>query len=535
MQNVENIGVIPKPVCSTCGKAVPSDAPEGLCPNCLLQSGFRTPESNAGQPSTSGYGTPFVAPEPKNLAEHFPQLEILELLGQGGMGAVYKARQKKLDRLVALKILPLESGNTPAFAERFNREAKALARLSHANIIAIHDYGEAGGLFYFIMEYVDGRNLRQLMLQRQLAPRDSLELVPQICEALQYAHDEGVVHRDIKPENIMIDRRGRVKIADFGLAKLLHAHPTDFALTGSRQMMGTPHYMAPEQMERPLEVDHRADIFSLGVVFYELLTSELPLGRFAPPSQKVRIDRRLDDIVLRALTKEPEHRYQRVSEIKYAVEAVARGTPAQPAESAVEPRVPEVELLRLEVQGATAGLFVTGVLAAFSWIIILSVWPVRRHYYYEYSGRGWEYTSMLDEYPGIGVLAMLPVAVLFFGAWCMRRLRAYDFSITSCILAILPWSPAVVVGLPMGIRGLMLLKRRDVRAAFAVTANPASKALEWAAFHQPAVEHRSPSTPAPGKVQAFLNSVRNYLFTSAPSQIDPPAGGPHVSPFQRRD
>jgi hypothetical protein len=249
------------------------------------------------------------------------------------MGAVYKARQPGLDRVVALKILPPEVGQDPSFAERFSREARALARLSHHHIVTVHDFGRAGALYYFVMEFVDGSDLRQLIAQRKLEPREALAIVPQICEALQYAHDEGIVHRDIKPENILIDRKGRVKIADFGLAKLLHRGAggaphsgRPFTLTGSQQVMGTPHYMAPEQMERPLAVDHRADIYSLGVVFYEMLTGELPLGRFAPPSQKVRIDLRLDEVVLRSLEKEPERRYQHASEVKTDVETISRAT-----------------------------------------------------------------------------------------------------------------------------------------------------------------------------------------------------------------
>src|SRR5205823_6136192 len=163
----------------------------------------------------------FLAPDPADLAPHFPQLEILSLLGQGGMGAVYMARQLKLDRFVALKVLPEEWGRDPAFAERFQREARALARLSHPNIVSVHDFGEAGVHFFLLMEYVDGANLRRLLQGGPLEPRLAMQVIPQICDALQYAHEEGVVHRDIKPENILLDSRGRVKIADFGLAKLV--------------------------------------------------------------------------------------------------------------------------------------------------------------------------------------------------------------------------------------------------------------------------------------------------------------------------
>ncbi len=238
--------------------------------------------------SPSGAGAAFVAPDPAELAPHFPQLEILSLIGQGGMGAVYLARQLKLDRFVGLKVLPEEWGRDPAFSERFQREARALARLNHPHIVSVHDFGDAGGHFYLLMEYVDGANLRRLLQSGPLEPRLALQMVPQICDALQYAHEEGVVHRDIKPENILLDNRGRVKIADFGLAKLVGPSRASFTLTGTHQVMGTLDYMAPEQRSRPQEVDHRADIYSLGVVFYEMLTGELPLGasprRRRPPA-----------------------------------------------------------------------------------------------------------------------------------------------------------------------------------------------------------------------------------------------------------
>jgi tRNA A-37 threonylcarbamoyl transferase component Bud32 len=304
---------------------MPADAPEGLCPKCLLQERTSTaatePPREGG--STSGYYQGrFTAPTPEELAPLFPQLEILELLGQGGMGAVYKARQPGLDRLVALKILPPEAVRDPSFAERFSREARALAKLSHPNIVSVYDSGKAGDLYYFVMEFIDGVNLRQLLRTGHILPREALQIVPQICDALQFAHDEGIVHRDIKPENILLDRRGRVKIADFGIAKLLGSKAVEYTLTGPWQVMGTAHYMAPEQMDKPQEVDHRADIYSLGVVFYELLTGQLPIGRFAPPSKKVQIDVRLDQVVLRALESEPERRYQHVSDVKTEVETI---------------------------------------------------------------------------------------------------------------------------------------------------------------------------------------------------------------------
>jgi len=300
---------------------MPAGALAGFCPACLLAQGADTDDGG-------GWIEP---PALGDVAKLFPQLEILDLLGAGGMGAVYKARQPALDRIVALKILPTGNRGETNFAERFNREARALARLNHPNIVAVHEFGQAGALSYFIMEFVDGANLRRLEQGSRLSPREALQIIPQICDALQYAHDQGVVHRDIKPENVLVDRKGRVKIADFGLAKILGHDPEAARLTAEGQVMGTPHYMAPEQVEKPLAVDHRADIYALGVVFYEMLTGDLPLGKFAPPSRKVQVDVRLDDVVLRALENDPARRYQRASEVKSQVETITSTPDAGPS------------------------------------------------------------------------------------------------------------------------------------------------------------------------------------------------------------
>ncbi|HTA29314.1 MAG TPA: protein kinase, partial [Candidatus Cybelea sp.] len=314
--------------CPKCGGPLPSGVLSGLCPACLFQQGA------VGDTGAQPEGAPFQPPSVEEVARLFPQLEILGFIGKGGMGAVYKARQLALDRIVALKILPPQTAGGPGFIERFNREARALAKLSHPNIVAVHEFGQVNGLPFFVMEFVDGLNLRQLEQAGQLSPREALQIVPQICAALQFAHDEGIVHRDIKPANILVDKKGRVKIADFGIAKILGGAP-DIALTETKGAIGTPHYMAPEQMEKPATVDHRADIFSLGVVFYEMLTGELPLGKFSPPSsRKVEVDVRLDEVVLRALEKDPELRYQHASQVKTAVDTIASSAPPPPTPSA---------------------------------------------------------------------------------------------------------------------------------------------------------------------------------------------------------
>jgi len=295
--------------CSHCGTALTGETTGGLCPRCLLEMNFASRTMPGGEPSPQ-----LPPPSPEEMADRFPQFEILECLGRGGMGIVYKARQKTLDRLVAIKVLAGERHDDPQFEARFSREARTLAKLSHPNIVTVHDFGKSDGMFYLVMEFVDGVNLRDVLRDGRMEPAQALAIVPSICEALQFAHDHGVVHRDIKPENILMDRDGRVKIADFGIATLVGA---------TAERSGTPPYMAPEQEAADGTVDHRADIYALGVVFYEMLTGERPEQDPSRPSRRVEIDVRLDEIVLRALEKEPEQRYQTAGEFRTMVETVA--------------------------------------------------------------------------------------------------------------------------------------------------------------------------------------------------------------------
>jgi Protein kinase domain/SLBB domain len=336
--------------CPRCHQAIPADSAPGVCPACLLAAGFFS------QPAADTSAAP--PPSLAELAPEFPQLELIELLGRGGMGAVYKARQPHLDRLVALKLLRTGLDADPSFAERFTREARALAQLNHPGIVTLHEFGRTpGGLYFIVMEFVDGVNLRQLLAAGRLAPREALAIVPPLCDALQYAHDHGLVHRDIKPENILVDRLGRVKIADFGLAKLAASPGSDSAvvtfadtsptarpsddLTEAGKVMGTPRYMAPEQREQPAAVDHRADIYALGVVLYQMLTGELPDEKqLQPPSRRVQIDVRLDEIVLRALEKDPSLRFANATEFKTRLETFGAGELAQRSNPAAAPSLP---------------------------------------------------------------------------------------------------------------------------------------------------------------------------------------------------
>lgn len=326
-------------------------------------------------------GTPTPPPlSPDQLAPHFPQLEIVECLGRGGMGVVYKARQKALGRWVALKLLAPERVHDSRFAERFRREAQALAALNHPNIVTIHDFGEAGGFYFLLMEYVDGVNLRDLLRSRKLSPSEALAIVPPLCDALQYAHEQGIVHRDIKPENLLLDKQGRVKVADFGIARMMGAPTTDASVSPEHQAevlaataarVGTPGYAAPEQRADAPQVDHRADIYSLGVVLYEMLTGERPGEQIVPPSKRVQVDVRLDEIVLRALDKSPELRFQAVSELRTQVETLVERQPNLAGVRAEGPR-PE----RAPLPPPPIPLIVLG--GIFVLLALLGLWQVIR-------------------------------------------------------------------------------------------------------------------------------------------------------------
>ncbi|HBI43563.1 MAG TPA: serine/threonine protein kinase [Planctomycetales bacterium] len=502
IRRANNEGVHPgdtAAACPECGAALSADAPEGLCPRCLLQHALNTPSPTpTGGPSPAGGHGAFVAPEPADLAPHFPQLEILALLGQGGMGAVYKARQLKLDRFVAVKILPAEWGRDPAFAERFAREARALARLSHPHIVAVHDFGEAGEHFYLLMEFVDGANLRQLLQAGPLDPRLALQIIPQVCDALQYAHEEGVVHRDVKPENILVDQRGRVRMADFGLAKLVGPSRASFTLTGTHQVMGTLDYMAPEQRNHPQEVDHRADIYSLGVVFYEMLTGKLPLGRFSPPSHAAGVDERLDEIVHRALEREPEQRYQHVSEVRSALESVTNA-----AANAVRSSAPtDAEYVQLQVQGPAAALVVTALVAVIFGVtlVVTEVWPhvevVRNTFQIIFHRSG------ANEYIFWSSSGIISAGAIVVGAVKLRRFEGYGFVIAAIIVAMMPLSPHFLIGLPAGIWAFWTLKRPEVRAAFAANLRRGQRAP------------RKETDPVLRKARSFWRSLYSAFLSS---------------------
>ncbi|MGV3662131.1 MAG: serine/threonine-protein kinase [Prosthecobacter sp.] len=265
-------------------------------------------------------------PTVAELQQLLPQYEITAFIARGGMGAVYKGVQRALNRTVAIKILPLDCGveGEANFPQRFKHEAQAMARLSHPAIVTVFEAGETEeGLLYFVMEHIEGTDLARLIkTEGRLEAARVIPIITAVCEALAFAHEEGIVHRDIKPSNVMIDKRGRVKVADFGLAKTVSLESP--ALTSTALALGTVDFIAPEAMIPGMEVDQRADIYAVGVMLYQLLTGHLPRGRFELPSTlSPRIDARFDEIVHRALQTDREKRYSTVMEMKMAVEGTA--------------------------------------------------------------------------------------------------------------------------------------------------------------------------------------------------------------------
>jgi serine/threonine protein kinase len=264
---------------------------------------------------------------------------IEDLLGQGGMARVYRGRQENLDRQVAIKVLPPYYAADPAFVERFKLEARAMAQLSHPNIVIIHDTGEDGGRLYIIMEYVGGGTLKKTMASG-MALGEVTRVIHEVASALTYAHSRGIVHRDVKPVNVLMDTSGRAVLSDFGIAKILQ---TSAALTQSGAGVGTPEYMSPEQCRGSNSVDARADIYALGVMLYEMLTGHTPfeadnytalahshIYEAVPLPSKLnpRISPAVQSVVMKALEKDPADRFQKATDMAVALEqAVAAQVP----------------------------------------------------------------------------------------------------------------------------------------------------------------------------------------------------------------
>lgn len=301
--------------CERCGGDIPAESPMGICPHCTLLDVSRSLSN-----------TPYGQPNPQR--PDIDGYDIGAVLGRGGMGDVYLATQLKVDRLVAIKVVrPQGGGNSPPdeLKARFIQEAKALSALSHPSIVAIFDVGETNqGDPFFAMEYVEGSTLRETLLEGPVKAETILEWGLQICGGLDYAHGKGVIHRDIKPANVLVSNDGYIKLVDFGLAKLL---PDQFeahlSMTYSQVAVGTPDYVAPEQILTSEPIDHRADIYALGVLLYELATNRIPRGSWVAASRmNSDFGRTFDRILERALAPDPDDRYQTIKELQTRLGAV---------------------------------------------------------------------------------------------------------------------------------------------------------------------------------------------------------------------
>ena len=317
--------------CTKCGLAFVVVRPD-------IPAAGKTPSPQSQKPAPP----PAVADETMVLASNpsIPGYETIDVIGKGGMGTVYKARQISLDRIVAIKVLARELASDKDFIERFDREASALAKLSHPNIVPIIDKGAHEGVYYFVMDFVQGGTLRDLLRGNRLPQEDTIKITVQVCRAIAHAHANGVIHRDMKPENVLLDREQNVRIVDFGLADIV-GHQTWGTLTGSGMAMGTAHYMAPEQRRDAKRVDRRADIYSMGIMIYEMLTGEIPAGQFKKPSEHTPgVNPAFDRIVIRCLQMAPDDRYQTAEELSNDLRAAF---PAHARElSAPEPPSPTV-------------------------------------------------------------------------------------------------------------------------------------------------------------------------------------------------
>jgi serine/threonine protein kinase len=275
----------------------------------------------------------FIAPNAADLAPLFPNYEMQGLIASGGMGAVYCAVQKSLDRTVALKILPVEFSADAAFCAGFEAEAKAMARLNHPNLVGVFEFGEVEGMLYIIMEFVPGKSIFHSAHGTAIDQSRVLQLVTRICDGLAHAHENGIIHRDIKPSNILLDLNAQPKIGDFGLAR-----PADREMEEGEEIFGTPHYTAPEVVNDPHSVDHRADIFSVGVMLHELLTGKLPADDPRPASMIARCDIRFDSIIKRATQPLPSARYASVAEMGRELQGITDSLAQKSAKGGALPR-----------------------------------------------------------------------------------------------------------------------------------------------------------------------------------------------------
>src|SRR5262245_42959566 len=319
--------------CRKCGAAVPPDSPEESCGACLLEMALGSDEAVREEPGSpkaiNAFGLPAEAAvhagdrvPPSAMSMDFGDYELIEQIGRGGQGVVFRARQKSLNRIVALKVIGLGHWATKAHLKRFRLEAKAAARLEHPGIVPIHEVGERDGSCYFSMKFVEGGQLDEIASREPMPIRRAAELIAKVARTVHYAHEHGILHRDIKPGNILLDAKGEPHLTDFGLARLVES---ESSVTQTLDVLGTPSYMAPEQaVGNSAAVGSTTDVYGLGAVLYQLLTGQPPFAGGAtyetikllldteprpPRLLNPKIDRDLSTICLKCLEKDPKRRY----------------------------------------------------------------------------------------------------------------------------------------------------------------------------------------------------------------------------------
>src|SRR5258707_10946082 len=300
-------------VCAKCGATIPPDSPQQSCGACLLESGLGPVEPEREANVELGSSPMLV---------DFGDYELLEQIGRGGQGVVFRARQKSLNRTVALKVINLGQWASKAHLKRFRLEAEAAARLEHPGIVPIHDVGERDGSCYFSMKFIEGGQLDEVVKRTPMPIRRAVELIAKVARTVHYAHEHGILHRDIKPGNILLDQKGEPHLTDFGLARLVESEST---VTRTMEVLGTPSYMAPEQaVGNNAAVSSTTDVYGLGAVLYQLLTGQPPFAGGTtyetikllldteprqPRLWNPKIDRDLSTICLKCLEKDPKRRY----------------------------------------------------------------------------------------------------------------------------------------------------------------------------------------------------------------------------------
>src|SRR5882724_4273794 len=318
-------------LCRKCGAEIFADAPEGLCTACLFETGLNLLAGESVVPQKRddpgpGEGVPLSRDKKKSdrakTLANFGDYELLDEIGRGGQGAVYRARQRSLNRTVALKVIGLGHWATEAHLKRFRREAESAASLEHPCIVPIYEVGERDGSCYFSMKLVDGGQLDDVVRREPMTIRRAVELIAKVARIVHYAHEHRILHRDIKPGNILLDAKGEPHLTDFGLARLVE---TESTVTRTMEVLGTPSYMAPEQaVGNNASVTSATDIYGLGAVLYQLLTDHPPFAGGTtyetvrlvldtetrqPRLMNPKVDRDLSTICLKCLEKDPQRRY----------------------------------------------------------------------------------------------------------------------------------------------------------------------------------------------------------------------------------